>query len=361
MKNRPPNNPVDGIDEFRSMAERVSAERTHRKELAARSLPYGISLFDDYFRAIGHHDLVLLGAGTGLGKTEMALSIAANNARRDVRVGVFALEAEPLELERRIKYSIISDELWRRRHPRASEFNYADWYFDRVDDISGELEDWADRKVAAELSTLRTFYRGRHFGHETLVRKILETYEETDLFVLDHLHYVDAPDSDDENRAVTELMMVLRDVVLRIGRPIILVAHLRKKDERAHRLVPTIGDFHGSSNISKICTQIVTLERALEIEPAKWYLSPTFVSIAKDRRLGAPQHVVLTTYDLRTRSYQDTYTLGRASGRKWVETPFGDVPLWARHHRPLNTDGTVSKQEPFPTLDAVPHAATSAR
>ena len=363
---RPPHSSVDGIDEFQSMGDRIASERAHRKEIAARALQYGIALFDDYFRALGHHDLVLLGAGTGLGKTELVLSIAAANARRDVRVRIFALEAEPYELERRVKYSAISDELWRRRHPRAAEFNYADWYFGRVDDISGDLEDWAERKVRAELSTLRTFYRGKQFGHEALVRWILETYEDTDLFVLDHLHYVDAPDAEDENRAVTDLMMVLRDVVLRIGRPIVLVAHLRKKDERAHKLVPGLGDFHGSSNITKICTQVVTLERATDIEPSKWYLSPTFISISKDRRLGAPPYVVLTTYDLRTRTYQDHYTLGRASGRKWVETPIGDAPSWARNHRPLASDGTASRQEPVPVTtppqhDDAPHAATSAQ
>jgi len=347
------------------MGERMHGERDRRRALAARALDYPIALFADFFEALLPHDLFLLGAGTGLGKTQLALSMAAAVARKDLRAHYFALEAERDELERRTKYSLICDELFRTGHPRAGEMRYVSWYLGRCDDICGHLEAWADRRIEAELSTLYTFYRGRDFAAEQLARMVIEHADETDLFVLDHLHYVDDDGAEDENRSVTDLIKTVRDLGLVVGKPFVLVAHLRKKDERAHKLVPELGDFHGSSNITKVCTQVVTLERAWDVEPAKWWLSPTYAAIKKDRREGAPPFVALMTYDLRTRTYRDEYTLGRAKGRKWTELAMGDVPRWAITHRPL-VKGETSQQEPLPIrpsppTDDIPHASTDPR
>ncbi|MCX5748043.1 MAG: AAA family ATPase, partial [Proteobacteria bacterium] len=317
---------------FESMPQRVIGERDERLTMAERAISYYHPFLDDALRAILPHDLVLLGAPTGEGKTDLALSIAASNAKAGRRVCYFALEAEPRELERRQKFSLLAKEVLRNKHPGARELNYTDWILGRCEHICGPFNADADKTILQTLSEFRTFYRGARFTQGDLGQEINAIHQTADLIVIDHLHYVDSDDPN-ELRALAETVKTIRDLSLRIGKPIILIAHLRKRDVRSIQGTATIDDFHGSSNIVKIATQAITIERARKIECTNWYLAPTFVSILKDRRGGAPGLVALSMFDRRFRSYQPTYTLGRVGdGGKW-EPLDGDVPTWAKHHR----------------------------
>lgn len=349
---------------FRPMGDRLAGELARREALAQRALNYHHTFLDDCLRVILPHDFILIGAPTGIGKTDLSLSIAAANARKEMRAHYFALEAEPDELERRVKYAMIAYELYAARHPRANELNYTDWYLGRCEEFCGYLNEAIDRRVSAELASLYTFYRGQKFDAADLAKAVLEIQDDTDLVVIDHLHYVDADDAEDENRAVTDLVKTIRDLSLRLGRPFVVVAHLRKRDERLHKLVPTLGDFHGSSNITKVCTQAITLERAHDVDSGKWFLAPTYMAVLKDRRAGISPYVALVNFDIRTKSYCGDYTLGRAAGRKWDEVKLGSVPSWARGHRPLTKEGEPSKQAALQLAqpaDDIPHAASDPR
>lgn len=337
MKQRDPH------EGFVAMPERLAGERDERLALSGRMITYGVTFLDDYLLGMLPHDLVLLGAPSGLGKTELALSISAGNAQRGNPTDYFALEAEPRELERRRKYGLISRRMHQLKLPGRYDLRYRAWHVGLCEHLVGDLDAWADRVIAAELSKLRTFYRGKSFDAAKLAEWIIEIHERTTLITVDHLHYVDTGDGEDENRALHDAVKIIRDVVLRIGRPILLVAHLRKKNEFAKKVVPDLDDFHGTSNITKICTQVIVLERATDIEAPKWYLAPTYIAIRKDRLEGAPRYVALAFFNLITRSYAPEYTLGRVRGAKWEELELGDVPSWAKNHRAM-TGGAPSTQ-----------------
>lgn len=322
--------------QFKSMPVRLRGELDDRKARAEGLLPYGVSFLDDYLRGILPNDLVLIGAPSGIGKTDLSFSIAMGNALRGHSVAFLALEAEERELERRMKFVLLSKLVHQARHPRASDLTFIDWLLGRCEDICGDFNAQVDRYITEHLGTLRTFYRGQKFDPSDLASAILEIHDTVNLVVVDHIHYVDLGDDTNEARALGDAVKVIRDVSLRVGKPVILVAHLRKRDQRLKQIVAGLDDFHGSSNLVKIATQIVTLDRAYDVEAPKWYLSPTFVSIAKDRRTGAPGCVAMAFYDKRFRVYEQEYTLGRVTGGKWE--PFThDAPGWARGHRPLRS------------------------
>ena len=107
MTTQPAGLVFDFDENFVSAAERVTNERPERAELVGRQLSYGIQFLDDILRGILPHDLILLGASTGAGKTEAAKQIAMHNALLGKRVHYFALEAEPKEIERRVKYALL--------------------------------------------------------------------------------------------------------------------------------------------------------------------------------------------------------------------------------------------------------------
>ena len=322
-------------DGFVAMPDRISGELADRQERASRKLNYHHPFLDDCLKGILPNDLILIGAATGAGKTDLALAIAVANAKRGNAVHYFALEAEPRELERRAKYSLLVEEAYRRQHPKARDMNYTDWLLGECEHVCGDMNATVDHKMATVFRSLWTYYRGASFTASDMVNAIGNIEQDTSLIVVDHLHYVDAADHEDEHRALGDTVKTVRDVSLRIGKPIVLVAHLRKRDERSKSPLRTIDDFHGSSNITKIATQVITLERASDVEAQKWFLAPTYMSILKDRRAGAPRVVAVTSFDIRTKSYAPTYTLGRLAGPKWEELKFGDVPGWAQGHRPI--------------------------
>jgi RecA/RadA recombinase len=326
--------------QFKSMSVRLRGELEDRQKRAENALPFGVSFLDDYLRGILANDLVLIGAPSGVGKTDLALSIALKNALMGKTVCFFALEAEERELERRMKYGMLARAVYGAKtlNPRASELSFTEWLFGRCEDIVGPYNEIVDRRISQHLGNLRTFYRGTRFGPADLATAILEIHETADLIVVDHIHYVDL-DDENEARALGDAVKVIRDVSLRVGKPVILVAHLRKRDSRAKQLVATLEDFHGSSNLTKICTQAVTIERAYDVESPKWYLAPTFIAIPKDRRAGSPGVVAVTMYDRRFRTYETDYTLGLIRSGKWEAFGPHDAPSWAKGHKPLAQGG----------------------
>lgn len=329
------------VNQFRSMGARVVGELFERVEDGARALKYHLSFVDDYTRGISPNDLVLVGAPTGIGKTEMIMNIATTNAMLGRSVHVFALEAEPRELERRTKYAMLSQLAHGARHPGAAGLNYADWRAARCEDVCGEFNEQVDRLIAKKLSTLFTFYRDQVFGMNELRQHVLDVAESTDLFIIDHLHYIDIDGDEAETRAIGELVKQVRDITQNVGKPAILVAHLRKRDQGvgSKRLVPQLDDFHGSSNITKICTHAVIIERCHVVEPGAWFTAPTFISIPKDRRQGPCPFVAVSNYDRRKKSYESTYTLGRLEkgGTEWNALNQLAAPPWATNHRELET------------------------
>ncbi len=319
---------------FESSASRVLGERDERLANAARALSYYNGFLDDVLRGILPHDLILIGAPSGVGKTDLALQIAVSNVAQKKRVAYFALEAEPRELERRTKFAMLCNQLYREGHPSASAMNFADWAIGRLENVCGHLNAQADRMFLTRLGGLQTYYRGTHFDQNDLREAIIGVHEMTDLIVVDHLHYIDS-DDDNEARGLGDVVKTVRDIVLRIGKPIILVAHLRKRDPRGKQLVATLDDFHGSSNVAKIATHAISLDRAFGVEPTKWWLSPTYMTILKDRRGGETGHCGLVQYNKKTRGYESNYSLGRLTkmGTEWEQVGLGDAPSWAKHHQ----------------------------
>lgn len=321
---------------FKPSSERIRNERDDRLANARRQLPFNHAFLDDCLRSIMPNDLVIVGARTGVGKTELARSIAATNARAGKRVHYFALEAEPNEIERRTKFAVLSTLLYSAAVKLDVPFNYPDWYRGRFESVIGALDGEADRVIKEQYATLYTYYRGPHFDHDDIRRLILAEQDRSDLIVLDHLHYVDI-DDDNENRGLREIVVALRNTALLASLPVIMVVHLRKRTTGSKALTPSMDDIHGSSDVAKNCTHAIMLEHAPAssgVEPRKGHAN-TFISIPKDRGDGAKHLIALCPFDWRRKSYTDSYTLGRDVGGKFEPIGSAEAPYWATRHEPL--------------------------
>ncbi len=321
---------------FKPFAERIAVERADRLARAPSVLSFGVPFLDFALGGIFANDLILLGALSGAGKTELGTLISEANVLQKKRVHYFALEAEEGEIERRIKYkrvvSAVLDTPGGMR--QIGRLNYLDWYRGRLDGLTGGSEDILDGLLAREYSTLNTFYRVKDFTGEQMERTILAIQDQTDLIVLDHLHYIDTDDAN-ENRAYKLIVKRLRDVALNIGKPVILVVHIRKADRKMKRLVPTIEDFHGTSDVPKIATKAIMLAPAFD-QPQPTgtpWLWPTYIAPVKCRQDGQrARFTALVNFDARAAKYESDFVLGKLNimGDKFEGIEWSKYPEWLK-------------------------------
>jgi len=314
---------------FMPSPKRLVGERADRVQAGKNILSFGVKFLDDAMGGITRRDLILVGAKTGAGKTQLALNVAIANCRAGRRVHYFALEAEDREMERRMKFQILASAYY--RHSMGSQrLRFVDWYNGKCDGVLEIFEERADREVAELLKNLSTYYRVDSFTGEDFSRHLDAIREETDLVVLDHFHYVDSTD-ENENRGHKQLVKQIRDCALRADRPVIVVGHVRKSDPRHAPLIPTEEAFHGSSDIVKIATKAVMIAPDYETDTGNPSLWATYMQIVKCRQDSSlTRYAARLIYDTRTDGYQPDYSLGRLTegGRKYESLSPWQWPSW---------------------------------
>lgn len=323
---------MNRVDSFVSSAERAEGEREARLAVAPRLLSFGIPYLNHALTGIRPSDVVLYSAGTGIGKTEAAATTALAVAAGEKRVHMFALEAEPFEIEMRIKYRLIATAYYQdqaRSHRVA--IRYQDWAAGLLERSLGRYEDQIRDQLYNVTKNLKTYYRAGDFSGSDFVRVAAEVAEETDLIVLDHLHYLDN-DEANENAGYKKMTKQIRDSALTNGKPVLVVAHIRKGDRFARRLVPGIEDVHGSSDISKIVTKAVMFARADDQPNPRKHISNTYMQVVKNRTDGSTtRYVAMTGFDLRTNTYTNDYEMFvPEDGGAMMRALTGDeLPEWA--------------------------------
>lgn len=339
-------------NQFLPSPERIAAEAEERQLQAVKMLPYGIPFLDDALGGIMPNDLILIGSKTGAGKTQICSNIAAFLCAQGKRVAFFALEAEDREIERRMKYGILAElyygDIRAGKITKKANISYKEWRQFRLQEVLGKYEAEADARFS-ELKNLQTFYRSYgDFNVDDLEREIAKVAKEVDLIILDHVHYVDVKSDQNENAEMKVIVKKLRDLALSYSVPIIAVAHLRKDfGGKNHPLVPSLEDFHGSSDLVKICTAAIVLAPAYDLKyfdpGSKEILSPdhkmsdTYITVRKSRLAGGDvtRHTGVAMFNRELNTYWHTYAIGRLvnGDREWQpydsESVSNKPPYWA--------------------------------
>ena len=348
----------DGANEgFRLASERIHEERAERLAQSKRTLKFGVDFLDDILGGIIPNDLIVIGAKTGAGKTQLATSIALYNAEHSKPdstpdafgnftetkkfVHYLALEAENCEIERRIKYGYLSDYYHLKDPDHKNHYIcYTDWRHGNLEHIFGDLEESPEvmDPVTKIVGRLKTLYRtSGTFDLKALEKSLLNCVTESKLIVIDHLHYIDTDDASDENAGYKKTIKLIRDIVLKYGVPIVVIAHLRKgQGGMKHApLICGVEDFHGSSDVPKIATTCIMLSKCADKYVAeKPYLWPTYIQVVKSRMEGSRTLFTgIVKFDARGNKYTPKYQLGRMRDFNTEFDPIANVnaPRWATH------------------------------
>lgn len=293
---------------FRNSSDELDDLRINPK---MESLSFGNPYLDDCLGGIFPCDLIIITAKTGSGKTELATQIALENAKIGKRVHFFALEADNGEIERRLKFKKLAQAFYTQRNYNKKDVpNYQDWILKGqpfLDPFEPEVHD----ELKKELKTLKTFYRGKDFSPDNFESLLHQIGADTDLIILDHLHYFDFDDVN-ENNAMKKTVKQIRAIQQHYKKPIILVAHVRKGVGRNKNLIPDEEDIHGSSDIAKIATRIVVAAPARDMQVKNPAILPTYFRVVKNRFDGARTwYVGLVGFNLTKNQYESNYKVGK--------------------------------------------------
>lgn len=321
---------------FRTFGQRIEGERASRMADSGKELTFGVRFLDVALDAIQPRDVILVGAESGFGKTDLVTLMAMNNAIVGKRVHYFALEPEPREIERRIKFKLLARRI--RDDPRTygQRLDFPAWWNGRLDEVTKYHEDEVERTLSEQLQTLHTFYRserGGTFSPADFDRMARNITDETDLIILDHVHYFDH--DGDENRGQKKTAIAIRDLCVETGCPLVEVAHLRKRaggPAKSQRLVPLRDDFEGSSHLFKPVKKAILIAPARNEPKVNAWTLPTFIAPVKYTLAGERCfYVGLVGFNKRNNTYAEKFTLGKLSpdGTKFETVPRHELPEWA--------------------------------
>lgn len=305
-------------------------EKSYGKEI-----PFGLSFLDKAFVGVCRNDLILVGAKSGSGKTQLVTSIAANAVLQGKRVYQFALEAHPYEITARIRYQLLSKKFFDsggyHKHLLYDKLNYVDWVRGKFKNTLFDLEEEVRKDLKEKYNNYFVQYKISTFSAADLVGEMNQLRDVADLIIIDHFHFLDFDVN--ENKSMTDAAAMIREVALSIGIPVILVAHVRKTDKRMAALVPEQEDFQGTSNLYKVCTKAIMLAPAYEHQRTSTEI-PTYVRIAKFREdMSRCAYLGLVDFDVAKQRYKDEFSVGRLTpdGKtfKAIENE-ADRPYWVK-------------------------------
>lgn len=326
--------PLELAATFSPEAEHLSVLLQQRDDLAAGAVPLGLAYLDDCLEGgVFPGDLLLWAAGTGVGKTALAVNAAVSAVRAGLdRVYLFALEAHEGEISARLYFQELA------KKAKDKRLDYAGWWRGKWKHLDQKYGAEVQAELKPLLSKLKVLYKGRgDFTVHSLSQQLEAVAPEAQMIILDHVHAMDEDDRD-RNEVVGQkrAMQLLRDMALSYRVPVCVSAHIRKKRAgEMPTLLPSIDDVHGSGFLAKIATQIVLFGRDWEGPQPARHLSPTLVQVHKDRIGRASTQVARIYYDTAEGRYERAYELGRISWDKrtqvWQQIEMKTVPYWAKN------------------------------
>jgi replicative DNA helicase len=240
-------------------------EVEHIQRVSKSAAPFtgvetGFYRFDELTSGLQKQDLIILAARPGVGKTAMALNIAANSAvRHKLNVAVFSLEMSAVSLVRRLLASEARINLRRlargllsRSAERGGRGEASDWQ--RLVEASDHLADaplWIDD--TAGLSVLELRGKARRLAME----------HGLDLVIVDYLQLMSSGTRfENRTQEVSAISRGLKAVAKQLNVPLIAVSQLsRSPERRGADSRPQLSDLRESGSIEQDADVVVFISR----------------------------------------------------------------------------------------------------
>ena len=326
---------IDPGYKINNLSNQLEASNYEPSVSLERSCIFGLDCLDDGLKRIFSDDLILIGAPTGMGKTQLCAHLAVENAKIGKKVYYVALEASENEIKDRILYRLYTKHYFddEFRQFTKVDVNFINWSCGELNEvflkykvsIESEMQDYPER--------IKIITRTKEFSIKTLEKlNNIAKVDKPDLYIIDHAHYFDY-DTTNDNKALKDITMACRDITQLHGIPVVLIAHLRKKSKDSDA-VAGLEEFHGSSDLTKIATRVITLSQGA----ARDKLIQTFFRVSKDRRGSQlTRYITVCEYNLDLQSYdKSNYYIGKFDTNKLFQPVSNEErPGWAINSTPM--------------------------
>lgn len=284
----------DGEEHWRSIAPR-NYERATSPQKRIRCFPTFSARLNIYLDggirerdAMAGGRLIVIGAGTSIGKSTLAGALLAHHIREHRQPAtLFSYEMSADQYVARLLANLGGIETWKMRRQRLDEAER-----ERLQQLCG-----LDLPLAVNDRT--------EMDYEQLARQVELSVRRngSNLVVIDHLHCLRGLPREDVRTTITNACRALRDVSQRLSLDIVLLAQLnRNVAERADKR-PTLADLKESSGIEQYASVVLLLHRPEVYDPQTVDRNITEVIVAKNRDLITGQFRLL--HNLEHLRYQD--------------------------------------------------------
>jgi replicative DNA helicase len=233
--------------------------QSHQKKNIMLGVPTGFRELDDLFVGMRPGDLLVLAARPGVGKTALALNIAANAARSGAQVAFFSLEMPAQQLVQRMLSAEAGIDSHKMRTGRLSQAD-----FQEIARVGNELDKFKfDIDDSPGLSILELRAKAR--------RQLHHDKANGGLIVVDYLQLMEPPRSNrqrDRHLEVGEISRGLKILAKEIGVPILALSQLSRVVEGRRDKRPQLSDLRESGSIEQDADVVMFIDRSLSAEEA---------------------------------------------------------------------------------------------
>jgi len=227
-------------------------DRLHKDKGVLRGVPTGFKDLDNLLSGLQKSDLIILAARPSMGKSSLALNIAANAALRNkIPVGIFSLEMSKDQLVDRLIVSEARIDSWKMRTGNLSEEDFV-----RIGAAMGSL---SETSVFIEDSPNLSIMEVR-----TKARR-LQAEHNIGLIVVDYLQLMEGRYSGggELNRVqeISDISRGLKAIARELEVPVLALSQLSRAVEHRERKTPQLSDLRESGSIEQDADVVMFIYR----------------------------------------------------------------------------------------------------
>jgi len=250
-------------------------DRLSKHQGAPRGLPTGFVNLDNILAGLQKSDLIILASRPSLGKSALALNIAANIATNDkVPVGIFSLEMSKDQVVDRLIAGLANVDLWRLRTGRLSDEG-EDNDFSRIQQALGILSEapiYIDDAAISNILQMRAMSRR------------LQAEKGLGLIIVDYLQLME-PRNPAVNmvQQMTEISRSLKALAREINVPVLALSQLSRAVEQRSPQIPRLSDLRETGALEQDSDVVLFIHREDRYRPDTSKKNIADIIIAKHR------------------------------------------------------------------------------
>jgi len=250
-------------------------DRLSKHQGAPRGLPTGFVNLDNILAGLQKSDLIILASRPSLGKSALALNIAANIATNDkVPVGIFSLEMSKDQVVDRLIAGLANVDLWRLRTGRLSDEG-EDNDFSRIQQALGILSEapiYIDDAAISNILQMRAMSRR------------LQAEKGLGLIIVDYLQLME-PRNPAVNmvQQMTEISRSLKALAREINVPVLALSQLSRAVEQRSPQIPRLSDLRETGALEQDSDVVLFIHREDRYRPDTSRKNIADIIIAKHR------------------------------------------------------------------------------